>query len=275
MSISKSGGVHRASHLDLIKKREDDIMRDKQYKLIIFTTGWVIFFIAIMFFITTKSNAISTEYTYAQTAGNSDTQTLGLRTAYDKQFNRYSLDIGQSAFYSKSNGVAVYEKYDAHIELSCLFERVIGLGSYIELMYDSSRFSGIDASYEMGAGLSWTTVRDYNAKKRGFILTTNIGGGFSYEDYTTREIRRYPYLWTDAKLEYYVISGAAFGQTLSGLFDMNDTGNIEFKNDFWIIAKISKMFRMKYSYSMTYRNEPVEGFKNTDKNYAVSVVVQF
>ena len=218
---------------------------------------------------------ISTEYTYAQTAGNSDTQTLGLRTAYDKQFDRYGLDIGQSAFYSKSNGVAVYEKYDAHIEGTYLFVRPLGLGSYVDLMYDSSRFSGIDASYEMGAGLSWTTVRDYNAKKRGFILTTNMGGGFSYEDYTTREIRRYPYLWTDAKLEYYVISGAAFGQTLSGLFDMNDTGNIEFKNDFWIIAKISKMFRMKYSYSMTYRNEPVEGFKNTDKNYAVSVVVQF
>jgi putative salt-induced outer membrane protein len=215
----------------------------------------------------------SAELSFVSTTGNTDTQTLGVGGSIECKPNKWTY-LAKGAFIrSEADDVETAKSLDTLFRASR--DLTLRLKAYGQFNYFQNEFAGIENRYAVEGGLSYMLLM-YPKH------TLEIDGGLGY----TKEDRvetigildedlSFPTARVGAIYRWKISETAEFGDDLGFTFNLNDGDDWRFGNVSYIAAKLNTIFALKFSYAVTYLNNPVPGFGKTDTITSAAVVAKF
>ncbi len=215
----------------------------------------------------------SAEFSFVSTTGNTDTQTLGLGGSVECKPDKWSY-LAKGAFIrSEADDIENAKSLDTLFRASRdLSER---LKFYGQFAYFQNEFAGIQNRYALEGGLSYMLV--IHPKHS---LQVDGGLGYTKEDRVdVVEIPDEDLSFATARIggiyRYKLSENAEFGEDAGFTLNLNDGDDWRFANALYVAAKLNTIFSLKLSYILTYLNNPVPGFGNTDTTTSAAVVAKF
>ena len=208
------------------------------------------------------------EVSFVSTSGNTDTRTLGVGGEIEYRPTAWS-GLAKIAFIeSEADAVVNARSFSALLQVSRPFSPQ--LEAYGRVGYLKDTFAGIEDRISSDGGISYaiaTTVRH--------SLTTLIGFGF------TREVRLgaddLSLVTANTTLQYsWALSEtSALTDEMAATADVKNAGDWRFTNDVGLTAGLNGIFSLRLSQKLTYLNEPVPGFRQTDVVVAAALLASF
>ena len=208
------------------------------------------------------------EVSFVSTSGNTDIRTLGVGGEIEYRPNDWS-GLAKIAFIeSEADDVVNARSFSALLQVSRRLSP--RLEAYARGGYLKDTFAGIDDRISSEGGISYaiaTTVPH--------ALTTLIGFGF------TREVRvgadDLSLVTANATLQYsWALSETStLTDETAATADMKNAGDWRFTNAVGLTAGLNGIFSLRFSQKLTYLNEPVRGFRQTDVVVAAALVASF
>ena len=214
------------------------------------------------------------DLSFLSTSGNTDTTSIGAGFELNYRPKPWLFTIKGGYLKGATDGVTTAESFVGSLRASRdLTERIdvfAGAG------YLRNRFSGIENLYNFDAGAGYKILL-------GPAHFLRVEGGFGY----TREqdlvkdtgvllpTRGYANARAGLGYKWQFTKNAAFTNDFTYLLDLDDTANWFITDKAAITAAISKIFALQASWTLLYRNQPVQGFSHTDTATAVGLVAKF
>ena len=215
-------------------------------------------------------------FSFLSTSGNTDTTSIGGAAEVNYNPKPWLFTLKGAYLYAATDGVVTAESsavsLRANRDITSRFYVFAG-GGYLR-----NTFSGIDALWSVDGGggyklfdgptqflraeggVGWTNERD--------IVTLENGDEVkSSRDYANLRAALF-YKWQFTKT-------AAFTNDFSYLLDLDNTENYFIADKAAITADISQVFALQASWTLLWRNQPVQGFGHTDTATAVGIVAKF
>ena len=208
------------------------------------------------------------EVSFVSTSGNTDIRTLGVGGEIEYRPTDWA-GLAKIAFIeSEADDVVNARSFSALLQVSRPFSP--RLEAYGRVGYLKDTFAGIEDRISSEGGISYAiTTTDPHS------LTTLIGFGF------TREVRLgaddLSLVTANATLQYsWALSEtSALTDETVATADMKNAGDWRFTNDIGLTAGLNGIFSLRLSQKLTYLNEPVPGFRQTDVVVAAALVASF
>ena len=208
------------------------------------------------------------EVSFVSTSGNTDIRTLGVGGEIEYRPTDWA-GLAKIAFIeSEADDVVNARSFSALLQVSRPFSP--RLEAYGRVGYLKDTFAGIEDRISSEGGISYAiTTTDPHS------LTTLIGFGF------TREVRLgaddLSLVTANATLQYSwaLLETSALTDETVATADMKNAGDWRFTNDIGLTAGLNGIFSLRFSQKLTYLNEPVPGFRQTDVVVAAALVASF
>jgi len=133
-----------------------------------------------------------------------------------------------------------------------------------------NKFAGIENRNSFGTGFSFNLIESKRNK-----LTSDAGFTYYYENRTKDEIKQVPGATLASKYTLKLTESVFISQAVSGLFDLVDRDNTEYKADTMLRIDLTKRLAVKVLYGIVYQETPVEGFEQSDHRFDIALTVKF
>ena len=210
----------------------------------------------------------SSETTYVNTSGNTDTETLGSKNNLDFDWKKTALRFRANAMESKENNIQSAENYLASQKFEWKFQPKNFF--YQLLSWDKDRFAGIDSREALGLGFG----RALLATKRN-KLTGEGGGQYTLEDRAEDDASEFSSARLFADYRFVISDTSHFNQTVEYLKDFSATEAYRLNALTAVTAKMTTHLAMKISYEIKYNNNPPIGIRKTDTYTNLALVIDF
>jgi len=215
----------------------------------------------------------SAELSFVSTSGNTDTQTLGLGGSIECKPNKWTYTAKAAFIRSEADDVETAKSLDTLFRAAR--DLAPRLKAYGQFIYFQNEFAGIENRYAVEGGLAYMLI--VHPKH-----TLEIDGGIGYTKEDRVEVIGIPdedlsfaTARTGAIYRWKISENAEFGDDTGFTFNLNDGNDWRFGNVAYIAAKLTTVFALKFSYAVTYLNNPVPGFGKTDTITSAAVVAKF
>lgn len=211
-------------------------------------------------------------FSFLSTSGNTDTTSIGGAAEVNYNPKPWLFTLKGAYLYSATDGETTAQSTTVSLRASRdLTDRidVFAGGGYLR-----NTFSGIDSLYSIDAGAGYKLFK-------GPTQFLRVEGGFGWTnekdiiDDIVQPSRSYANARAALAYKWQFTKTAAFTNDFSYLLDLDDTQNYFITNKAAITADISKVFALQASWTVLWRNQPVEGFGHTDTATAVGIVAKF
>jgi len=215
----------------------------------------------------------SAELSFVSTSGNTDTQTLGLGGSIECKPNKWTYTAKAAFIRSEADDVETAKSLDTLFRAAR--DLAPRLKAYGQFIYFQNEFAGIENRYAVEGGLAYMLI--VHPKH-----TLEIDGGIGYTKEDRVEVigildedLSFATARTGAIYRWKISENAEFGDDTGFTFNLNDGNDWRFGNVAYIAAKLTTVFALKFSYAVTYLNNPVPGFGKTDTITSAAVVAKF
>ena len=211
-------------------------------------------------------------FSFLSTSGNTDTSSIGGALELNYKPTPWLFTLKGAYLRGATDGVTTAETFTAGLRGSRdLTERV---DVYAGAGYLRNRFSGINNLFSIDGGAGYKL---FNGPSQ-FLRVEGGFGWTSEEDILDGVVvpsRSYANARAGVGYKWQFTKTAAFTNDFGFLLDLDDSANWFMTNKAAITADISKVFALQASWTLLFRNQPVEGFDNTDTATAVGIVAKF
>jgi putative salt-induced outer membrane protein len=212
-------------------------------------------------------------FSFLSTSGNTDTTSIGGAAEVNYNPKPWLFTLKGAYLYSATDGVTTAQSTAVSLRASRdLTERVdvFAGGGYLR-----NTFSGIDSLYSVDAGAGYKLFKG----PEQFLRVEGGVGWTNEKDIDKNGIvqpsRSYANARAGLAYKWQFTKTAAFTNDFGFLADLSDTANWFITNKAAITADISRVFALQASWTLFFRNQPVEGFGHTDTATAVGIVAKF
>ena len=215
-----------------------------------------------------KPTAMTLDFGYVQTSGNSDITTVSGSDKLDHRAGAWLFTQEAIAVWGETNGVESAGRYGASLragrDLSSRFS-VFGLASW-----KRNVFAGISRQFDEGVGLAWRAVT-----QAPHTLGLELGAGLS-QRVTTLDVQdEFATARMGANYAYAFSEKSKFEARGAYLLNLNDTEDSEADAKFSLTAPVAGRLALKLGYDMLYRNRPLPGLEKLDTTFGVGVQASF
>jgi putative salt-induced outer membrane protein len=215
----------------------------------------------------------SAELSFVSTTGNTDTQTLGLGGSIECKPSKWTYTAKAAFIRSEADDVETARSLDTLFRAAR--DLTPRLKAYGQFIYFQNEFAGIENRYAVEGGLAYMLI--VHPKH-----TLEIDGGIGYTKEDRVEVigildedLSFATARTGAIYRFKISDNAEFGDDAGFTFNLNDGNDWRFGNVAYVAAKLTTVFALKFSYAVTYLNNPVPGFGKTDTITSAAVVAKF
>ena len=212
-------------------------------------------------------------FSFLSTSGNTDTTSIGGAAEVNYNPKPWLFTLKGAYLYAATDGVTTAQSTVVSLRAARdITERldVFAGGGYLR-----NTFSGIDSLYSVDAGAGYKLFK-------GPAQFLRVEGGFGWtneQDIDKNDVvqpsRSYANARAGLAYKWQFTKTAAFTNDFGYLLDLDDTQNYFITNKAAITADISRVFALQASWTLLWRNQPVEGFDHTDTATAVGIVAKF
>ena len=211
-------------------------------------------------------------FSFLSTSGNTDTTSIGGAAELNYNPKPWLFTLKGAYLYSQTDGIVTAESSAASMrgnyDLTPRFYVFAGAG------YLRNTFSGIDALWSIDGGAGYKLFDG-----PAHFLKAEGGVGWTNEKDIILDVvqpsRSYANVRAALYYKWQFTKNANFTNDFTNLLDLDDTQNSFVTKKAAITADISKIFALQASWTLLWRNQPVEGFGHTDTATAVGIVATF
>jgi putative salt-induced outer membrane protein len=212
-----------------------------------------------------------TELSYMNSAGNTEAQTLSLKSELLKEFSAKDSAKGKvTALYAEDGaGDATANNHYLEGEYDRKFtEKLFG---YVKGNYSKDKFSGYKYRYNVGPGVGYS-IKLPNPDHK---LEVSAGIMYSEDKFEAGNSSDYQSGELGAKFGWKIAQGLKFKEDVLYRTDMSDTENYTLNSVTALENKISDILSLGVSYSLLYNNLAPEGTEDTDKIFLLSLIIDY
>ncbi len=213
-------------------------------------------------------NKLSLGLSYLATSGNSSSQSGGLDLQFKRKFDPWGLEASANWLRAEQDGKLTAKKLFFGVRgtraLSADFDAFLA-GSYLQ-----DQFAGLDPRLVAEGGVTYKFL-----KGPEHVLAFDVGLTWTKDDLVNGGSKSYAGALAAARYAWNVSKTAKLTENLSFFPSFEDTSNWRIESGTGVEAAISSALALKLSYNLRYANEPVAGFRKTDTQTTVSLVINF
>jgi putative salt-induced outer membrane protein YdiY len=210
----------------------------------------------------------SGELSFVSTAGNTDTETLGLGFEIAYKPGVWTTEAKVGYLRAESDGELTAEKLTGLLGLRRSLNERFDL--YARTTFLQNEFAGVDSNWGLEAGGIYKALTG----DRHF-LDLSAGLGYTSEDRVSGESLEFAMATLGAVYKWKISESTDFTNDFGFVYDLEDSEDWRIANTTAIAASINKLFSLKVSYGLNYQNEPAQGFEKRDAVTAVALVAKF
>jgi len=208
------------------------------------------------------------EFSVVSANGNSRTNTISAKETFDYNWAKNLLELGGSGLGSNSGRQVTSEQYHAGEKIR---HSLIGDNFVMEqFSWDKNRFAGIQSQYSSTGGLG-RTLFTFSRDK----LTTEFGGGYTFEEHTDGTHDDFPSGRAYAKYVHTLSPTASFTQDAEYLHNFNNYKDYRLNTETALIASLTAHLSLKASYTWKRAAEPPIGFGKDDTITSVAMLINY
>lgn len=212
------------------------------------------------------------ELAFLSTSGNTDTTSIGGALELNYNPKPWLFTLKGTALHAATDGITTAENFTASLRATrSLTER---LDVFVGAGWLRNEFSGINNIYNFDGGAGYKLFDGPSQFLRveagvGYTSEQDILGG------VVQPFRNYANARAGLGYKWQFTKTAAFTNDFTFLVDLDDTANWFITDKAAITVAISRIFALQASWTLLFRNQPVQGFDNTDTVTAVGLVAKF
>lgn len=213
-----------------------------------------------------SGSGLSLGLSYLATSGNSSSQTGGIDVAYKQSFAPWGFEAYGNYLRAEQDGVLTAKKL------------LVGARGTRELLTDvdlfvagsvlNDEFAGLDSRVIGAAG---ATYKYLNGPEHD--LAFDVGVTVTRDDLVAGKTETYPGGLAAARYAWTISKTAKLTEDLSFLPSFEETKDWRIESKAGLQAAVSANVAIKLTYALRYANRPVPGFRKTDTQTAVSLVM--
>lgn len=211
-----------------------------------------------------------TELSYMTSSGNSNTDTLSLKSELSKKFDETKGVKGKitALYVTDDNGDAIANRHYLEGEYNHKVSK--NFFGYLKANYTKDKFSGFDYRYNVGPGLGYHVP----IENKDHSLDLSLGAMYSEDSIENGSSEDYQSGEVALKYAWKIQDGLKFKQDLSYRTDLDETDNYFADSTTALEYKITDMLSLGTSYTVNYQNEsPTD--KNTDRIFLTSLIIDY
>ncbi len=212
---------------------------------------------------------IHSEVSYVKTSGNSDTETLSVKTEVKKEevINRYSFK--GEFLYGKTDNKENTNKF----YLLGRWERLLTkkLFGFIQGDYLRDRFSGFDYRTVWGFGLGYDFIKTKKHQLKGLVSL-----GYTFEDLKSGATDDYTSGKAEILYQWNIRENLKFKEDLNYLQSFKEYKIYYINSSTGLEVKINAHFSLGVGYKIAYQHSPPStGIKKTDTTFLTSLIYDY
>jgi putative salt-induced outer membrane protein len=211
-------------------------------------------------------NKLSLGLSYLATSGNSSSQTAGLDLTYKHTFDPWGIETSVNFLRAEQDGTLTAKKL--FVDVRGTRALTADLGLFLEGSYLQDQFAGLDPRLVAAGGVTYTLLK-------GPEHELAFDGGLTWTRDTLVEggSKSYAGALAAARYGWNISKTAKFTENLSFFPSFQQGSNWRIESQTGLQAAVSTAVAVKLTYGFRYANRPVPGFRKTDTQTAVSLVV--
>lgn len=210
----------------------------------------------------------SSETSYINTTGNTRTETIGTKNAFDYDWTKTALRTKANAMGSQEDRKTTAENYFAEEKYEWKFKKpnyLFQLGSW-----EKDRFAGIDHRLTAGGGLGRKLL---DLKRHSLIF--ELGLQHSWEDRRKARSEKFGSARAYADYHWILSETAEFSQSVEYLDDFESSDAYRVNAITAIKTALTTHLSFKASYEIKYNNDPPPLITKTDTQTILALVIDF
>jgi putative salt-induced outer membrane protein len=210
-----------------------------------------------------------TELSYMNSSGNSETDTLSIKSEFNKIIDEQSKFSGKlTGLYVTDSGEEIANRY--YIEGQ--YNRKISLNffTYLKANYSNDKFSGYNYRSNIGPGLGYS----FPISNADHSLDFSLGALYSTDDIEEGDVENHASGDIALKYAWKILENLKFKQDLSYQTKLDDSENYFADSVTAFEYKLSNMISLGTSYTIHYQNNsPAK--TNRDNVFLTSLIVDY
>jgi putative salt-induced outer membrane protein len=209
------------------------------------------------------------ELSFVNTTGNTTTQTIGTGVGFKVRPDHWLVESDSDFVRTTADNTLQAEAFNSALRFSrAVSERVDGYG---QLRYARNTFAGLRNQYAYELGFSARLLDKPNPHR----LNGELAFGYISEDRVEEEDRTLATCSTGVVYAWKITRTSEFTQDTHFTVDMGRAGDFRVRNASSIAAALTATLSLKFSHTLTYLNQPVDGFRRTDTVNSAALVARF
>ena len=210
----------------------------------------------------------SAEFSLVSTAGNSDTQSLGLGAGIIWRPSPWETQAKISFVRSETDDVETARTLLAWVRESRTLTPRLDVFGRVE--YLANEFAGIDNRITFDTGLGYKVVDNGR-----HLLRLDAGVGYAHESRLVGDDISAALLNLGGAYRWKLNDTATIENATLYSLSFDDGDDWRFRNSFGVSAAMTRVLSLKLAHEIKYVNAPVEGFEKTDRLLSAAVVAKF
>lgn len=217
---------------------------------------------------TNKPWTNATEFSAVTTNGNSKSDSINVKNAFQYKWTKTILDIWGGGLGTKSEGVVTAEQYSAGEKVS----QKVTEHNYIfeNFEWDSNRFAGHSHRYNASGGVGREILHSITNN-----LILELGAGYINEQRINTERNDFTSGRAFTKYVRRLSPTANASQDVEYLHNFEDGDDYRLNANTSLTASITTHFSMKIGYTVKFTNQPPPTFGKTDTVTSAALIVNY
>jgi len=208
------------------------------------------------------------EFSLVATAGNSPTRTLGLGSTFARRTDTSATRVHLAFVTNETDDVTRARSLAAEARHGRRFSPRIEL--FAKTAYARDRFAGIAGRRTIESGLAYTP-----ALPPAHVLSLEASAGVTWEDRLTSDDLRFAVASGVIAYDWKIAPNTELEDDLTVTGDLSAARNWRATNTLSARVAISRLFSLRLTQAIEYRNFPVPGFKRADMRTAAALVFAY
>jgi putative salt-induced outer membrane protein YdiY len=209
------------------------------------------------------------ELSFVNTTGNTTTQTLGTAVGFKVRPDHWLVESDSDFVRTTTDDALQAEAVSSTLRFSrAVSQRV---DAYGQTRYARNAFAGLRNQYAYELGFSARLLEKPNPHR----LNGELAFGYISEDRVEEEDRTLATCSTGMRYAWKLSRTSEFTQDTYFTVDMGRAGDFRVRNASSIAAALTATLSLKFSHTLMYLNQPVDGFRRTDTVNSAALVARF
>jgi putative salt-induced outer membrane protein len=205
---------------------------------------------------------------FVNASGNANFTSLNLGEKLSDTFGRVVLTQNGKVLYGKTDGATTTESYDAGVRAQ--YPLTNRIGAYALLTFQRDPFAGLVSRWLGGPGVAiglLQSARDTLGLETGITITRERNTGVLPRTFGAAR--------TAANFKHLFAGKSFVTEMVEWVSNLKTADDIRINSETALTAPLSRQIGLRLSYLIRFDNDPVPGFKKTDRILTTGVQIAF